>query len=259
MPGTDVSTEAVRRLTPSLCRILLIMNEKGGVGKTTTAVGLAAVAATSLAGRHNFKKAAEPDCLPVLLISADPQMSAFVWVRRSEEQSGKRHFDYVQVNDAEELEKVIAEESPRRRTIIIDSAGTMGFGAGDILSAALDLCTDVLVPLSPEGLSLEPTARTVLAIIGRGRPFRLCLTIFDPRDGKDSPDLHEVANWITQQGWPLCSTVIRKYKIISRSPIVGLTHVDLPTNRTSMQAREDMDKLGLELNITGPYVPEVAA
>jgi chromosome partitioning protein len=238
-------------------RILLVMNEKGGVGKTTVAVGQASVAATSLAGRHKFAKA--PKKLPVLLISIDPQMSAFVWVKRSQEQTGKRHFDYMQVSSAEELEKVIAEESPDRRTIIIDSAGTMGFGAGDILSKALDLCTDVLIPLSPEGLSLEPTARTVLAVMDRGRPFRLVLTLFDPRDGASSPDLHEMANWVIQQGWPLCSTVVRKYKIISRSPIIGLTHVDLPTNRISMQAREDMDKLGLELNITGPYVPEVAA
>jgi chromosome partitioning protein len=238
-------------------RILLVMNEKGGVGKTTVSVGLAAVASTALAGRHKLGKPTKK--LPVLLISIDPQMSAYVWVRRSEEQTGKRHFDYLQVSSAEELEKVIAEETPDRRTIIIDSAGTMGFGAGDILSKALDLCTDVLVPLSPEGLSLEPTARTVLAIMGRGRPFRLCLTIFDPRDGKESPDLHEVAGWITQQGWPLCSTVIRKYKIISRSPIIGLTHVDLPTNRVSMQARQDMEQLGLELTITGPHVAEVPA
>ncbi|SNY72810.1 ParA family protein [Paractinoplanes atraurantiacus] len=238
-------------------RVLLIMNEKGGVGKTTTAVGLAAVAATALAGRH---KISQPAKLPVLLISADPQMSAYVWVKRSEEQSGNRHFDYLQVSDADELEKVITGEEGRdRRTIIIDSAGTMGFGAGDILSRALDLCTDVLVPLSPEGLSLEPTARTVLAVIDRGRPFRLCLTIFDPRDGAESPDLREVAAWVTQQGWPLCSTVVRKYKIIARSPIVGLTHVDLPTNRISMQARQDMEHLGLELNITGPYVAEIPA
>lgn len=227
-------------------RVLLVMNEKGGEGKTTIAVGLASTAARIMAGRAKTTNAIT-DRRPVLLISADPQMSAYTWSQRAEQQTGQRRYDYVQTSDPAELKDLIVEAKTQRRTVIIDSAGTLGFGAETLLSVALDLCTDALIVAQPAGLSLDPTARSAYAAYDRDRPFRICLNMCDPRDA----DLREFTGWVEEQGWPLCSTTIRKYKLIARSPILGMTVADLPDNTISGKIKVDMADLAAELNIAG--------
>lgn len=230
--------------TPS-ARVLLVMNEKGGVGKTTVAVGLASQAGTSLLGEATSVDAT--DHRPVLLISADPQRSAYSWSKRSEKQSGHRRYDYVQTNSVTQLQDLVEQAKTARRTVIIDSAGTISFGAETLLSAALDLCTDVLIPAVPEGLALEPTARSAMAVRDRERPFRVCLNMVDRRD----PDVEEFADWVRGQGWNLCASRLHKYKMIARGPILGLTVMDLPRGGATAHARDDIAALALEISITG--------
>lgn len=72
-------------LTESNAKILVVLNGKGGVGKTTTAVNLAAIFGETQS---------------VLLVDADPQGSASWWVDRG---NGSMGFDTAQESDPQLL------------------------------------------------------------------------------------------------------------------------------------------------------------
>jgi chromosome partitioning protein len=108
----------------------------------------------------------------------------------------------------------------------------------------------VLVPILPEPLAYDPTARTIEQVISpRELPFRVVVNGWDPRDGL--PDLQQTAEYIRRKGWPMCNTVVRRYKIHARASADGLVVTQYPKNRVAMEAREDFFRLALELGYGG--------
>lgn len=218
----------------------VIANQKGGVGKTTLAVNLAAVTNDVLSG--------DPAHSPVLAVSTDPQASTVWWADR--------------VGDALPFDFVQADENPRDLAqlknlqqyshIFVDTPGSLE--NGHLLQAALELADDVIVPMLPEPLSFDPTSRFIERIMKpRGLPYRVVLNAWDPRDG--SADLDQTREFVDVRGWPRTKVVVRRYKLHTRASADGLVVTQYPKNRLAMEAREDFFRLALELGLGGVTVP----
>lgn len=124
----------VLRYKPVTVEVLMkiaVVNTKGGVGKTTTAVYLAVVAAES--------------GLEVELLDADPQGSATSWAELASEGGTPLPFQVAAAN------KITLARQDRNDVTVIDTPP----GAADIIQAAIDAADVVIVPTAPSGLDLQ--------------------------------------------------------------------------------------------------------
>ena len=128
-----------------------------------------------------------------------------------------------------------------------DGTDVLGTGSSaDALRAVLEVADLVIVPIEPEPLCLDPTARTIKQVIEPlGKKFIVVVNNWDPRDGK--VDLEQTREFVQANGWPLARTVVRHYKVHTRAAAEGRVVTEYEANRVSLQAREDFYKLSLEL------------
>ena len=231
----------------------VVLNQKGGVGKSTIAVNLAAVTADVL-NRDGDPEASSP----VAAISVDPQGSAVWWASRID----ALPFHIVQAHDdIDNLKRI--KDLPGIQQVNVDTPGWIDLTAGDngadplgrgpaadALRAVLDVADQVIVPIETEPLSFDPTARTITRVIQpRGLPYKVVINNWDPRDG--THDLNETKEFVRANGWPLANTVIRHYKLHARASADGQVVTEYPMNRVALQAREDFYRLALELSVGG--------
>lgn len=204
--------------------IIALAGQKGGVGKTTLALGLAATTA-DISGR-------------ALVVDIDPQHSAEEIAAAA---GGGLPFDFAAETDAAELARLRAARD--YDTVFVDCPGSLE--GHDVLSTVLGAADLVMIPCVPERAAITPTLRTAELAAAAGVPYRVVLNQVDPLRGAGPVE----AAWglLDDRQIPRTHSFVRRYVAHSQSQLDGLMITQYRADRSWRAALDDMRRLHAEL------------
>ena len=200
-------------------KILAIANGKGGVGKTTSAVNLAALLS------NTYK---------TLLVDADPQASASWWVAR-----GEMPFDLAQENDPQLLKQL--KKVKDYELVVVDTPPAL---RSDALKAVVGAADYLILPTQPAPMDLSALIETVRSAIATAKvDHRVLLTKVDPRSINEALDAQQS---LMDAGIPTFNSFIRAYKVHERAPLEGISIAQMKGKNAGIAA-SDYRKVADEL------------
>ena len=202
-------------------KILTVFNGKGGVGKTTTAVNLAAIFAESR---------------DVLLVDADSQGSASWWADRSERALG---YDVSKETKPALLGKL--KNIDGYDLIVIDTPPALDSKS---VAAILPITDYLLLPTPPAPMDIAALVQAVRnAIAPANVKYRVLLTKVDSRSINEA---REAQTMLKELEIPACKGFIRTYKAHERAALEGVSITQL-RGKTSQEASADYRAIAQEI------------
>jgi chromosome partitioning protein len=193
--------------------LITVAGFKGGVGKTTTAVHL---------GCYLSQKGS------TLLVDGDPNHSATGWAKR-----GNLPFKVVDLMQA-------ALYSPKFEHIVIDTAARPDKNE---IEALIDGCDLLVLPTSPDALSIDAMLQTVdlLETLGSDR-YRILLTMIHPKPVKSGEAARQALG-----DFPLFKRDIRRFICYEKASLEGIPVYEVKADRMSKIAWSDYRAVGEEI------------
>ncbi|MFB2880919.1 AAA family ATPase [Floridanema aerugineum] len=204
-----------------MAKIIAILNGKGGVGKTTTAINLAAT----------LSEKSE-----VLLVDADIQGSASWWFGRAKDSWG---FDLAQETNPKLLNRLRKIEG--YDLVMVDTPPALH---SDALAAVIAIADYLVLPTPPAPMDLAVLIETVReAVTPKGIAHRVLLTKVDSRSLGEAL---EAQNTLLELGIPACHAFVRAYKAHERAALdgVAITH---SRGKNAREAEADYRRVANEL------------
>jgi chromosome partitioning protein len=201
--------------------IIAVASNKGGVGKTTTAVHLAAYFA---------------ELGSTIVVDGDFNRSATLWGSQ-----GKLPFEVLPPLQAvrKSADYFVFDTQARPTAEDLEDAGKVA-----------DL---IVIPCTPDPMSLSATRGTIKALDQFGiKHYRILLTVCPP---KPITEAEEARRAIAEAGLPIFSGEIRRLMAFQRACVQGVT-VDRVRDDRAMLGWTDYMAIGRELESLGSHAPK---
>lgn len=208
-------------------RVVAVINQKGGAGKTTTVMNLGAVAA-----EHS----------KVLVVDVDPQQSVSTWATTAERLPEDRAlpFDVVSETDPEVLKQI---RNTDYDTVFVDTPGSLENAS--VLQTIVENSDFIIMPTEPAALAMLPLMRTYQSIVEPGGvDYRVVVTQVDSRSLVDATEAQDM---LRGAGLKVCKSFIRSYKVHERAPIFGHVVTTYDVTRSTEKAAADYKDVAREL------------